>query len=382
MSDMIPYGSQWLDEDDIDAVVEVLRGSWLTTGPTVARFEEELAKACSASHAVAVNSGTAALHVAYHAAGLGKGDELLTSPLTFAATANAALYVGAEVRFVDVLSDTGNIDPERVKDALSDKTRVIAPVDFAGHPAAYDALVPIAKAAGAALVADAAHSLGATYHGRPVGTLADLSALSTHPIKPITTGEGGAVVCERGELAERARSFRSHGFVRDPEKMTRQDEGPWYAEQHSLGFNYRLTDIQCGLGLSQLKKLADFIQRRQAIAARYFEGLADLEGITLPTVREGVKSGWHLFTIRVPEAEYRRPLFDRLRELGLGVQVHYLPVYLHPYYAALGYKPGLCPNAEDIYARSITIPLFPKMSDEMVERVIALVHEGVRDILP
>ena len=381
MSDFIPYGSQWLDEDDIAAVVEVLRGSWLTTGPTVARFEAELAKACGVDHAIAVNSGTAALHVAYHAAGLGAGDELITSPLTFAATANAALYLGASVRFVDVLPDTGNIDPALVKDAITDQTRVIAPVDYAGHPANYDALQAIAQEQALTLVADAAHSMGAHYHGRPVGTLADLTALSTHPIKPITTGEGGAVVTADADAADAARSFRSHGFIRDPQKMTRPDEGPWYAEQHTLGFNYRLTDIQCGLGLSQLKKLAPFIKRRQHIAARYFEGLADIDALTLPTVREGVASGWHLFTIRVPEARYRRPLFERLRALGLGVQVHYLPVYLHPYYAKLGYEPGLCPNAEAIYESSITIPLFPRMSDAMVDRVIDQVHVAVDDIL-
>ncbi|MGB0589270.1 MAG: UDP-4-amino-4,6-dideoxy-N-acetyl-beta-L-altrosamine transaminase [Myxococcota bacterium] len=382
MSDMIPYGAQWLDEEDIAAVVEVLRGAWLTTGPTVASFEAALAEACGVPHAIAVNSGTAALHVAYHAAGLGPGDELITTPLTFAATANAALYLGATVRFVDVCADTGNIDPDLVRGAVSDTTRVLAPVDYAGHPADYDALRPIAEASGLTIVADAAHSLGARYHGRPVGTLADLTALSLHPIKPITTGEGGAVVTADSGAAEVARSFRSHGFVRDPERMKHRDEGPWYAEQHALGFNYRLTDIQAGLGLSQIAKLARFITRRQEIACHYFGALADLKGITIPTVREGVESGWHLFTIRVPEARFRRPLFTRLRELGLGVQVHYLPVYRHPYYEALGYDAGLCPVAEDLYARSITIPLFPRMTDEMVKRVVEGVHHAVSDVLP
>jgi UDP-4-amino-4,6-dideoxy-N-acetyl-beta-L-altrosamine transaminase len=382
MSHMIPYGAQWLDEDDIAAVVEVLRGSWLTTGPTVARFEAALADACGVPHAVAVNSGTAALHAAYHAAGLGAGDELITTPLTFAATANAALYLGATVRFVDVCADTGNLDPALVREAISDATRVIAPVDYAGHPADYDALNPIARDAGIPIVADAAHSLGARYHGRPVGTLADLTALSLHPIKPITTGEGGAVVTANADAAAAARSFRSHGFVRDPERMKRSDEGPWYSEQHTLGFNYRLTDIQSGLGLSQIGKLAAFITRRQEIACRYFGALADLKALTLPTVREGVESGWHLFTIRVPEARFRRPLFTRLRELNLGVQVHYLPVYQHPYYEALGYEAGLCPNAEDLYARSITIPLFPRMTDAMVDQVIEAVRRAVSDVLP
>lgn len=382
MSERIPYGSQWLDEDDIAAVVDVLRGDWLTTGPTVARFEAGLASACGASHAIAVNSGTAALHAAYHAAGLGPGDELLTSPLTFAATANAALYLGATVRFVDVTKDTGNLNPALVRDALSPNTRVIAPIDFGGHPADYEALAQVAAEHGAVLVADAAHSLGARYHGKPVGQLADLSALSLHPIKPITTGEGGAVITSDGAAADRARSFRNHGFLRDRSQLTRPDEGPWYAEQHTLGFNYRLTDIQAGLGLSQLTKLEGFIARRQVIATRYLSAFADLDGLELPTVRDGVEPGWHLFQVRVPEAALRRPLYDRLQALGLGVQVHYLPVYRHPYYAALGFEDGQCPVAEDLYERSITLPLFPRLTDEQVSRVIDGVRQAVRDILP
>lgn len=382
MSDRLPYGSQWLDEDDIAAVVDVLRGNWLTTGPAVTRFEDGLNEACGTRHAVAVNSGTAALHAAYHAVGLGPGDELITSPLTFAATANAALYLGATVRFVDVTPDTGNLDPQKVADAMSANTRVIAPVDFGGHAADYEALRPIATAQGAALVADAAHSFGGRYHGQPVGQLADASALSLHPIKPITTGEGGAVVTNDDGIAERARSFRTHGFVRARDQLTRPDEGPWYAEQQVLGFNYRLTDIQCALGSSQLTKLSGFIARRQAIANHYFEAFAGLDALTLPTVREGVEPGWHLFQIRVPEASLRRPLYDRLQTLGLGVQVHYLPVYRHPFYQGLGYEDGQCPVAEDFYARAITLPLFPRMTDDQVSLVVDRVHEAVRDVLP
>ena len=382
MTDRLPYGSPWLDEDDIEAVVQVLRGDWLTTGPTVDLFEAGLAAACGASHVVAMNSGTAALHGAYHAAGLGPGDELITSPLTFAATANAALYLGARVRFVDVTPDTGNLDPDRVQEALNSSTRVVAPVDFGGHPADYDALRAVISGHGATLVADAAHSLGALYHGRPVGALADMSALSLHPIKPFTTGEGGAGATDDPVAAERARSFRSHGFVRDRSLMKRPEEGPWYAEQHHLGFNYRITDIQCALGVSQLKKLAAFIERRQTIAARYLEAFRDLKGLGLPTGRDGVEPGWHLFQIRVPEAGLRRDLYDRLQSLGLGVQVHYLPVYRHPYYQSLGYEDGQCPIAEDLYARSITLPLFPRMSDEDVESVIERVRQAVEDVLP
>jgi len=382
MSDRIPYGSQWLDEDDIAAVVDVLRGDWLTTGPAVTRFEDGVAAACGTAHAIAVNSGTAALHVAYHAVGLAPGEELITSPLTFAATANAALYLGATVRFVDVTPDTGNLDPQKVAEAISANTRVIAPVDFGGHPADYVGLQSVAAAHGASLVADAAHSFGGRYHGEPVGQQADASALSMHPIKPITTGEGGAVVTSDAAIAQRARSFRSHGFVRDHSQMKRPDEGPWYAEQHTLGFNYRLTDIQAALGASQLTKLSRFIARRQALAAHYLEAFADLDGLTLPTVREGIEPGWHLFQVRVPEPSLRRPLYDRLQALGLGVQVHYLPVYRHPYYEALGYEDGQCPVAEDFYARGITLPLFPRLTDDQVGRVVDRVREAVRDILP
>ena len=381
MSDPLPYGSPWLEEDDVEAVVQVLRGDWLTTGPTVDLFEAGLATACGADHVVAVNSGTAALHAAYHAAGLGPGDELLTSPLTFAATANAALYLGAKVRFVDVTPDTGNLDPERLREAISPSTRVVAPVDFGGHPADYDALRAALSDHGAVLVADAAHSLGARYNGRTVGQLADMSAFSLHPIKPITTGEGGAVATNDPQAADRMRSFRSHGFVRDRSRMERPDEGPWYAEQHELGFNYRITDIQCALGVSQLKKLAGFIKRRQTIAGRYLEAFRDLKGLGLPEVREGVEPGWHLFQVRVPEAAVRRDLYDRFQSLGLGVQVHYLPVYRHPYYRSLGYEDGLCPVAEDLYARSITLPLFPRMTDDDVQSVIDRVHQATADVL-
>lgn len=371
----IPYGRQWIDEDDIQAVVDTLRSDYLTTGPKVEEFERSLCDYSGARRAVAVNSGTAALHAAYFAAGLGPGDEIITSPLTFAATANAALYLGATVRFVDIDPETGLIDPEMVRQAITEKTKLVVPIDFAGHPADYDSL----RFEGIKLVADAAHSLGASYKGRKVGTLADLTALSMHPVKPITTAEGGAVLTDDPEMAQRAADFRTHGITRDPSRLGR-DEGPWYYEQQALGYNYRLTDLQCALGTAQMGKIDRFIQRRREIAARYTEALAD-SGLALPPTSPEVEPGWHLYVVRVPEAKQRRPFFERLRELGLGVQVHYIPVYRHPYYRELGYREGLCPKAEDYYSRCISLPLYPKMTDDEVDASIETVLQAVDQVM-
>lgn len=376
----LPYGRQWLDDDDIAAVVEVLRGDYLTTGPAVERFEQALCAATGAKHAIAVNSGTSALHAAYHAAGLRAGDAIVTSPLTFAATANAALYLGATVTFADIEPDTGNLDAAALEAAITPSTRLVVPVDFAGHPADYDAIAPIAAQFGATVVADAAHSLGARYKGRKVGTLAALTEVSTHPVKPITSAEGGAVLTSNAAMALCAAEFRTHGITRDRRRMS-HDEGPWYYEQLMLGYNYRLTDVQSALGASQMAKLDGFIERRRAIAARYMAGLADINALTLPVVRDGVEPGWHLFVVKVVEASRRRAFFERLRELGLLVQVHYLPVYLHPYYAELGYRRGLCPIAEDYYARCVSLPIYPKMSDADVDSAIERVRQATRDVL-
>lgn len=377
MPDAIPYGRQWLDEDDVNAVVEVLRGDFLTTGPRVPAFESALTDATGARHAVAVNSGTSALHAMYFAAGIGPGDEIITSPLTFAATANAARYLGADVRFVDVEPDTGNVDPELVEEAVTDQTRAIVPIDFAGHPAEYDRLRAVADRHELRLLADAAHSLGATYRGNPVGTLADASELSFHPVKPITTGEGGAVVTGDADLATRARRFRTHGITRGPTDLLFPDEGGWWYEQHDLGYNYRITDVQAALGQSQLRKLASFIERRRWIAAAYDVGLSDMDAISLPGRRAHVAPGWHLYVIRLREPELRRPLFERLQAAGLRVQVHYLPVYWHPYYAELGYARGLCPEAERYYRGAISLPIFPRMTDVEVDRCIDTVRRCV-----
>ena len=374
----LPYGRQSIDESDVEALAEVLRSAFLTTGPAVPQFEADLCAATGAARAVAVSSGTAAIHAMYAAAGIGPGSEIVTSPLTFAATGNAALYLGARVRFADVAPDTGNLDPAAAADAVTGETSAVVAIDYAGHPADYPALRPLADRAGARLLADAAHSLGATQDGCRVGTLADASALSFHPVKAITTGEGGAVVTNDPGMADRAARFRTHGITRDRDLMER-DEGAWYYEQLDLGFNYRLTDIQAALGSSQLRRLDAFIARRRAIAARYDEALGSVDGLELPAVRAGVEPAWHLYVLRVRDASRRRPFFDRLRALGLGVQVHYVPVYWHPYYRDLGYRGGLCPVAEDFYARAVSLPVFPRMTDDDVDSSIERVLQAARD---
>lgn len=377
----IPYGRQSIDEEDIAAVVGALRSDFLTTGPTVGKFEDAVAAVTGGAHVVAVNSGTSALHAAYAAVGLGPGDEVIVPALTFAATANAAMYVGARPVFADVDQATGTLAVGSVEQLLSPRTRAIVAVDYAGHPADYDALRRIAERAGAHLVADAAHSLGAIDGDRRVGQLADISTLSFHPVKHVTTGEGGALVTSDAANASRARDFRSHGIVRAPERLQR-DEGPWHAEMQGLGFNYRLTDIQCALGMSQLAKLPTFLSRRREIAARYLEAFADLQQLIQPSVRRGVVPAWHLYVLRVAtDAGRRRPFFDALSQAGLGVQVHYLPVYRHPYYRKHGYADVECPVAEDFYSRAVSIPIYPGMSDDDVSYVIDTVRDATRAIL-
>ena len=377
----LPYGRQWVDATDVQLVLEALQGDFLTTGPQVERFEASLCAYTGTTNAAVLNSGTSALHAAYAAIGLGPGDRLITSPLTFAATGNAALYLGAEVDFADIDEGTGNLDPESAEAMVKPETRLIVPVDYAGHPADYDAFRRISDKHGLALVADAAHSLGATYKGRKVGTLADLTELSFHPVKPITTAEGGAVLGGAPDLIDQVKSFRSHGIIRDPERMER-NEGPWYHEMQMLGFNYRLTDLQCALGLSQMRRLDAFLGRRRDIAARYNHELSGCPGLGLPHVHSDVTPGWHLYVVRVQgDPGRRRPFFDYLRSKGLGVQVHYLPVYRHPYYERLGYRAGLCPRAEDFYSRAVSLPLFPKMTDAEVDRVVEAVWSGSQELL-
>jgi dTDP-4-amino-4,6-dideoxygalactose transaminase len=375
----LPYGRQWISEDDLRAVERVLGGAWLTTGPAVEEFERALALRGGVRAAVAVNSGTAALHSAYFAAGLSPGDELITSPLTFVATASVAVQLGARVRFCDVDARTGNLDPERVEEAVGERTRLLVPVDYAGHPADYDRLAAIAGPRELGLVADAAHSFGATYRGRPVGSLADATTTSFHPVKLITTAEGGALLTDREDWQQRALEFRNHGIVRADGSSA--DEPGWHYEIRSLGLNYRIPDVLCALGLSQLSKMESFLARRREIASRYMEAFADLEALELPAVLDGVAPAWHLFVVRVRDAGRRRALFDRLRSRGMRVQVHYIPVYLHEAFRALGYQPGLCPVAEAFAQRALSLPIFPGMSESDLAWSIDTILEAAAETL-
>lgn len=378
----IPYGRQLVDEEDIRAVTEVLRSPRLTTGPLVEQFEQALAARVGARFCVVFNSGTAALHGAYFAAGVGPGSEVVTSPLTFMATANAALYLGARPVFVDLGKGSFNIDAGKIEEAITPRTRAIAPVDMGGMPAELDEIMALARQYGLIVVEDGCHALGALYKGKPVGSIADMTVFSFHPVKHITTGEGGAVTTENVEFYRLLKIFRSHGVVREQEAFKgffpREESGdrPWYYEQQELGYNYRLPDVNCALGLSQLKKLDYFLERRRGIAAVYNAAFKEHPLLQLPPQprERGTASAWHLYVILLKGADPpRKTVAERLYKQGIGTQVHYLPVYLHPYYRDLGYRPGLCPRAEDYYGRACTIPLFPAMTDEEVERVV----EGV-----
>ena len=371
---MIPYGRQSINEEDIEAVGQVLRGDWLTTGPTVTAFEEALARLSGATRCVSATSGTAALHIAYAAAGLRPGDEVVTTPMTFVATASCAVALGSRVRFVDVEEDTANIDPAALDAAVTEQTKVIAGVDYAGHPIEIDAITQTARRVGALVVEDAAHSIGSTYRGRPVGSLADLTTFSFFPTKNMTTAEGGAVATLDAELGKRAHRFHFIGLVREREDMRYPDEGPWHQEVHEYGLNYRLPDVLAALGLSQLKRLDAFKARRAAVFARYQQGLEGVDGIRLPTQREHVDPIWHLYPLRVLGGR-RREVFDAMRAAGIGVQVNYIPVYWHPLYAAQGYQRGMCPVAEEYYEQEISLPLFPDLLDSDVDRVIELIRE-------
>jgi len=381
-SELVPYGRQWVDDDDVAAVARALRGEWITSGPLVDAFEAQLAAFAEVSHAVAVSSGTAALHCAYFALGLGPGSELVTTPLTFVASASAALLLGADVVFADVEPATGNLDPAAAAAAAGPRTRAVAAVDFAGHPAPYERLRDVCNGAGAALVADAAHSLGARRGGRAATALADAAITSFHPVKLVTTAEGGALLTSRADWAQRARRFRNHGIVREPEQfLAAEAPGPWHYEIHELGLNYRLPDVLCALGLSQLAKAERFLARRRGIAARYQAELAEIAALELPQVEAGCEPSWHLYVVRVREAKRRRDFFEALRAHGLGVQLHYPPLHLQPAFRARGLSPGRYPRAEDFAARALSLPLFPRLTDAAVTRVIETVHAAARALL-
>jgi len=371
----IPYATQWIDDDDIAAVAAALKSPYLTQGPLVEEFEKAVADYCGVKYAVAMNSGTSALHAACHSAGITKDDEVITSPITFVASANAVLYCGGRPVFADVQEETVNIDPGEIKKKISSKTKAIIPVHFAGHPCDLEEIRDIAREHKLFVIEDAAHALGAEYKGSKIGSCkySDMTVLSFHAVKHITTGEGGMVTTNDKRLYQELMMFRTHGITREASLLEKKDEDPWYYEMQELGYNYRLTDFQSALGVSQLKKLDNFVSRRREIVAQYHKTFSYLDGIIVPVEKSVVKSSWHIYPARV--SGDRRGIFDRLRGKGVGVNVHYIPVYLQPYYQKLGYKKGICPNAESYYAQAITLPLFPKMSDKDVESVINIVKE-------
>ncbi|HLJ93355.1 MAG TPA: UDP-4-amino-4,6-dideoxy-N-acetyl-beta-L-altrosamine transaminase [Gemmataceae bacterium] len=382
----LPYGRQWIDEKDIHAVVEVLRGDWLTQGPLIRALEQALTDFCGARYAVAVSSGTAALHLACLAAGVGPGDGGLTSPISFAASANCVAYCGGTPGFVDVDPRTITMDPNALEHACRrQRPKVILPVDFSGQPADLPAIYEIARRVGARVIEDAAHSLGATYscdgQSFRVGSCAhaDMVTLSFHPVKHITTGEGGAILTNDAALYQRLLDLRTHGITKDPARLTR-DEGPWYYEQHELGFNYRITDFQCALGLSQMKRLATFVARRRELVQRYSELLADLrDDVRLLTEVPGRRSSYHLLVAQIRGgAPRRRAVFERLQAAGIRTQVHYFPIHLQPWYSSrFGFRAGDFPQAEAYYAGCLSLPLFPRMADADVERSVAALRSAL-----
>ncbi len=372
---LLPYGRQWVSEEDVAAVVEALRSDWLTTGPRVATFEEAFATAVDTRYAVAVSSGTAALHVAVAALKLGVGEEVIVPTLTFAASANCVVYQGATPVFADVDPDTLLLSSHEVERLITPRTRAILAVDYAGAVCDYAALREIATRHGLHLIADACHSLGARRDGHSVGSLADLTAFSLHPVKHITSGEGGVVTSDDPELAQRLRLFRNHGITTDHRE--REQRRQWQYQMVELGFNYRLTDIQCALALSQLQRLPEFVARRQAIAHRYDAAFAELPGLSPLRVPSGVHHAYHLYVVRLATERLtvdRDTILQALRAEGIGANVHYWPVHLHPYYQnSHGTRPALCPVAEEAARRIVSLPIFPRMTDADVEDVISAV---------
>lgn len=375
----LPYGKQFIDEDDIQAVIKVLKSDYVTTGPEINRFEKNFADYVGARYAVSFSNGTAALHGACFAANIGENDEVLTTPLTFAATANAILYQGGKPVFVDIDERTYNLDPKNIRRHIHDKTKAIIPVDFAGQPAQLEEILQIAKEYGLIVIEDAAHALGSEYKGKKVGSISDMTMFSFHPVKHITTGEGGMIVTNNEHYYEKLIQFRSHGITRDRNKI-KDDHGPWYYEMHHLGFNYRMTDIQAALGNSQLQKLDRFVEKRREIASRYNKAFENMEGLILPFQMKHGQSSWHLYVIQLKSNQLqvdRKQIFQEILEQNIGVNVHYIPVYLLPYYQQLGYEQGLCPIAEQLYENIITLPLYPSMTNDDVQDVVDVVKRTI-----
>ncbi|MFA5097241.1 MAG: UDP-4-amino-4,6-dideoxy-N-acetyl-beta-L-altrosamine transaminase [Candidatus Margulisiibacteriota bacterium] len=377
----IPYATQYIDDGDVLAVSRALKNDFLTQGPLVGEFEKKIAKYCGAKYAVAVNSGTSALHIACLAAGLKKGVEGITTPITFAASANCMLYCGAKPVFADVDPDTICIDPVEIENKITKKTRVIIPVHFAGHPCDMKKINAIAKKHKLTVIEDACHALGSKYYGEKIGSCrySDMSVLSFHAVKHITTGEGGAVLTNNEKLYRKLVSLRTHGIVRDEAQAARI--GAWYYEMRDLGYNYRITDFQCALGISQAKKLPAFIKKRKEIVNTYNKAFSKIPGISALKKQPWADPSYHIYVIRNDSAKTgvtRRALFDMLRKNNILVNVHYLPVYMHPYYQKSGYKNTSCKHAENYYGEAITLPLFPKMKKRDTDKVIKVLISAVK----
>lgn len=378
MHKFIPYGTQNIGKEDIDAVVSVLKSDFLSTGPKIQEFENKFAKYVGSKYAVAVSSGTAALHCACLAAGIKKEDEVITTPMTFVATSNVILYCGAKPVFVDINPKTFNIDETLIEKQITSKTKAIIPVHFAGQPCEMDKIREIAQKHNLIIIEDAAHALGGEYKGMKIGTIGDMTTFSFHPVKHITTGEGGMITTDSEALYRKLLIYRNHGITRNEDEFVNSKDGNWYYEQIELGYNYRLTDFQSALGIVQLDKMDYSLVRRNEIVSMYRNGLKEIKEIEIPEESINGKSAWHIYIVKIKDKKINRKIvFDELRKRNIGVNVHYIPVYLNPYYKKLGYKKGLCPNAEKIYEQIITLPLHPKMTNEDVKYVI----ESIKDII-
>ena len=377
----LSYGRQIIDDDDINLVVNVLKGNYLTTGPNVKQFEEMVASYVGCKYAVAVSNGTAALHAACFAAGIKEGDEVITTPMTFAASANCVLYCGGKPVFADINPFTYNIDPKEIEKKITSKTKAIIPVDFTGQVVDLDEIKKIADKYNLIIIEDAAHAIGTKYKGEKVGNISDMTEFSFHPVKTITTGEGGVITTNSKELYDKLVLFRTHGITREKEFLVNKEEGPWYYEQIDLGYNYRITDIQCALGISQLNKLDRFIERRKELVKMYNEELSKIDGIIIQKEERFSDTARHLYIIKIDLKKFkvgRKEIFEALQGENIGVNVHYLPIYLQPYYKKLGYEEGLCPNAEDLYNKMITLPLHANMSDKDLQDVILAVNKVLK----
>lgn len=365
----IPYGRHYIDDADIEAVVSALRKDYISSGPGIGEFEKEFAAYIGVKYAVAVSSGTAALHAACFAIDVHSGDEVITTPLTFAASANCILYCGGTPVFADVDEKTYNIDPGEIEKKITNKTKAIIPVHFTGQPCDMEAIRQLAKKYGLKIIEDAAHANGADYFGKKIGSLSDMTIFSFHPVKHITTCEGGMITTNDEKLYRKLKGFRAYCLTKDPEEFVEKDCEPGHYEIQGLGYNYRISDVMCALGRSQLKKLDSYVARRREIAARYNQELSEVPGIILPYQKDGCNSSWHLYTIQI-ENEKRREVYTKMKESGIGVDVHYIPVYKHPYYQENGYKDVCCPIAEKIYSQILSIPIFYTLSNEQQTYVI------------